>query len=92
LIVDADAVSSTPVAMQSFEPISRRYPQIVEFFGRIHGKELGSCTALNLVRHGLDRITGKQRCRALVGEALDHGCVAYRKPVRSSRLTVEGCS
>jgi hypothetical protein len=27
---------------------------------------------LNLVRHGFDRITGKQRCRALVGEALDH--------------------
>src|SRR5882757_1282333 len=87
LIVDADAVLSTPVAMQGFEPITRRHPQIVELFGRVNGKELGSCAALNLVRHGLDRITGKQRCRALVGEALDHGGVAYRKPVRSSRLT-----
>src|SRR5882724_3689533 len=85
LIVDTDAVLSTPVAMQSFEPIARRHPQIVELFGRIHSKEPGSCTALNLVRHGLDRITGKQRCRALVGEALDHGCGAYRKTVRSSR-------
>src|SRR3979411_2189834 len=86
LIVDADTVLSTPVAMQSFEPITRRHPQIVELLGRVHGKELGSCTALNLVRHGLDRITGKQSCRALVGEALDHEGVAYRKPVRSSRL------
>jgi hypothetical protein len=30
LIVDANAVLSTPVAMQSFEPITRRHPQIIE--------------------------------------------------------------
>jgi hypothetical protein len=53
LIVEADAVLSTPVAMQGFEPITRRHPQIVEFLGRVHGKEPGSCTALNLVRHAL---------------------------------------
>ena len=81
---------SPPVAMQSFEPITRRHPQIVELLGRVHGKELGSRTALNLVRHGLDRITGKQRCRALVGEGLDHGCLAYRKAVRWSRLMPDG--
>jgi hypothetical protein len=90
LIIDADAVLSTTVAMQSFEPIARRHPQIVELLGRVDGKQLGSCTALNLVRQRLDRITGKQRCRALVGEALDRGCGAYRKTVRSSRFRLDG--
>src|SRR4051794_9012561 len=86
LIVDADAVLSTPVAVQSFQPVTGRHPQIVELFGRVQGQELGSCTALNLVWQGLDRITGKQRGRALVGEALDHGCESYRETVRWSRL------
>src|SRR4051794_9869780 len=72
LIVDADAVLSTPAAMQGFEPIARRHSQIVELLSRVDRQELGSCTTLNLVRQGFDRIAGKQRCRALVGEALDH--------------------
>src|SRR6476661_8757270 len=86
LIVDADAVLATPVAVQSFEPIARRRSQIVELLGRVNGEQLGSRTALNLVRQGLDRITGKQRCRSRVGEALDHECKAYRKTVRQSML------
>jgi hypothetical protein len=59
-------VLSTTVAMQSFEPIARRHPQIVELLGRVDGKQLGSCTALNLVRQRLDRITGKPENSAAV--------------------------
>src|SRR4051794_32675197 len=35
LIVDANAVLSTPAAVQSFEPIAGRHPQIVKLFGRV---------------------------------------------------------
>jgi len=38
LIVDADAVLATPVAVQSFEPIARRHPQIVKRLCRVDGK------------------------------------------------------
>jgi hypothetical protein len=36
LIVDADAVLSMSIAMQGFEPIARRHPQIAELLCRVH--------------------------------------------------------
>src|SRR5256885_994141 len=53
LIVDADAVLSAAVAVQSFKAIARRNPQIVELLGRVDGEELGSRPALDLVRQSL---------------------------------------
>jgi hypothetical protein len=49
-----------------------RSAKIVELFGRVNGEKLGSRPLLNLVRQSLDQVAGKQRCRALVSEALNH--------------------
>ena len=45
---------STSIAVQGFEAVARRNPQIVELFGRVDGEELGSRPTLNLVRDTLD--------------------------------------
>src|SRR5436305_13226959 len=73
LIVNTDAVLPAAIAMQRFKPIAGRNPQIFQILGRVHRKQLGSRTALHLVRHRLHGKTGEQRCRSLVGEALDTG-------------------
>ena len=49
LIVDADAVLPPPITVQSFEPIARRNPQIVELFRRVYGKQFCSRPTLNLI-------------------------------------------
>ena len=71
-----------PIAVQGFKAASRRNSKIVEKLGRVDGEKLGSRPHLNLVRYTLYQIAGKQCCRSLVSEALDHDCEAYRKTVR----------
>jgi hypothetical protein len=53
LIVDADAVLAEPIAVQSFEAVAWRNPEVVKLLGRVDRKKLGSCTALNLVSRSL---------------------------------------
>jgi hypothetical protein len=84
LIVDADTLLSAPVTVQSFEAIARRQAQIVELYSGVDGEKLAPHAILNLIRQSLNDVAGKQRRRALVGEALDHSHRAYRKTVRSS--------
>lgn len=50
LIVDADAILTPPIAVQSFEPIARRNGQIVELFCRVKGEQFRSRPTLNLMR------------------------------------------
>jgi hypothetical protein len=38
---------------QRFKSVARRNPQIVNLFGRVNGKKLGSRPLLNLVRYTL---------------------------------------
>jgi hypothetical protein len=84
LIIDADAVLSATIPVQSFETIARRRTQVIELFRRVDGEKLCSRPALNLVRQSPDHVAGKQRCRTLVSEAFNHECGTYRKTVRLS--------
>jgi hypothetical protein len=72
LIVDADAMLSAPIAVQRFKTVARRNEQIFNSFGRVDGEKLRSRPALNLARKNLDRIAGKRRSSAFVGEGPDH--------------------
>jgi len=49
LVIDAGTVLTAPVAVQSFEPISRRNSQIIELLGCIDREKLSSRPTLNMV-------------------------------------------
>jgi hypothetical protein len=84
LIVNADAMLTTPVTVQGFEVIAWRDPKIINFLCRVDRKKFGSRTALDLVRNVPNRVASEKRDRTFVGEALDHDNAAYRITVRKS--------
>jgi hypothetical protein len=84
LIVNADAMLTAPISVQSFEAIAWGDPWIINFLCRVDSKKFGSRTALDLVRNVPNRVAGKKSGRTFVGEALDHDNAAYRIAVRTS--------
>jgi hypothetical protein len=84
LIVNADAMLTTPITVQGFQAITWQDAKIINFLCRIDGKKFGSRTALDLVRNVPNGVAAKKCSRTFVGEALDHDNAAYRIPVRKS--------
>ena len=73
LVVDTNAELTLPVAAQRFQPIARRYSQIVEQRGRINRQQLGTSPPLDLLWEVADGVADENRRCAFVGKALDHG-------------------
>src|ERR1700689_2060420 len=46
LLIDADAVGASPIALELLEPVSRRHPQIIECLGSIQDEQLPQRRAL----------------------------------------------
>src|SRR5438128_200207 len=84
LIVDADAELPAPIAVQGFEAVTRRNPEIVQPPCRVDRLELGPGAPLHLVGKIPDHKASEERGCALVGEAPDHDRT-YRLTVRMSR-------
>ena len=50
LIVDSNAVLPSTIAFQAFQPVSGRYPEIIEVPGIVQHSQLTTTDALNLHR------------------------------------------
>jgi hypothetical protein len=50
LVVDSNTVLTTPVTTQRFQPIRRRYPQVIEARGGIQHDELAQCRTMEVRR------------------------------------------
>jgi hypothetical protein len=50
LVVDSNTVLTTPVATQRFQPIRRRYPQIIQAIGGIQHDEFAQCRTMKVRR------------------------------------------
>jgi hypothetical protein len=72
LIVDPNAVLSSPIPAQSFQPITGRDAQIFEISRSIKCQELRASSSLDLPWQIANGIADENRCCALVGKALDH--------------------
>jgi hypothetical protein len=72
LVVDADAMLATSIALQCLEAVARRNAQVIELPCGIDCQKLGPRAALNPVREIPDRMAHEQRGRSLIGEAPDH--------------------
>src|SRR5207245_10868308 len=81
LIVDANTDLTLAVAIQRLQTVAWRHAQIVELLRCVDCKKLRAGAPLNVwgqVAHDMSR---KDRCCALVAEALDHGssyCITVR--------------
>ncbi len=73
LIIDADAVLSSAIRPQRLQVVAGRDTEIVQLDRRIDNEQLGASPSLNLLRQIPNAVACKDRCRALFGEALDHG-------------------
>jgi hypothetical protein len=49
LLVDADAVGTSPVSLELLEPVPRRHPQIIERLGGIENEQLSQSGTLNIL-------------------------------------------
>jgi len=72
LVVDADAPLPGPIALQLFQPVSRRHAQAIERCCRVDLLQLPPRGPLDLVRQPSDLEALEDRSRPLVGECLDH--------------------
>lgn len=72
LIVDADAVLTTPIAFQRFQPIGRRDTQILETGSGIEHAQLASGDRLDIGRQPARALTTPNLFGFLVDKAPDH--------------------
>lgn len=72
LIIDPDAVLSSPVARQLLEPIARRDAEVPQIFGGIENQELAKGSALELQGPPPHPLPLKDLLGVRVPEALDH--------------------
>lgn len=81
LIVDADAVLASTIAVQRLQTVAGRHAQIVEPLRGIDRQKLRASTPLNLQRQTANGVACEDRCGALVRKALNHDRT-YRDAVR----------
>ena len=72
LIVDADAMLTSTIAVQNFKPAARRHHQEIEACGTVKQVEFPLCAHGDIRRQRLYKPTRKESGRAFVGERLDH--------------------
>ena len=72
LIVDANAVLASAIALELFESIAGRNAEIFELFRRVDGHKLAQHGPLEVGREPSDGLASEQTLRIPVGEALDH--------------------
>jgi hypothetical protein len=71
LVVDADTVSTRPVAFERFEPIVGRNPQIVQLYRTVQHLQLALGNRPDVDKPG-DPLAGKQSLSLGSLERLDH--------------------
>lgn len=88
LLVDADAVGARPVASEFLEPVSRRYPEIIERLGSIQEEQLSQRGALD----ALIELGTRRRCqtRSVSLSANDRNTRAKHNATRYERQTLYG--
>lgn len=72
LVVDPDAVLAFAIAFEGFEPIGRRYAQIVQHAGVPQHAQLAACHRLDICRQAPGRHSAPDLFRFLVGKVPDH--------------------
>lgn len=72
LLVDADAVLASAVALECLELIRRRDHQIAQIRGAVEVFQLLACALLNLVVEALHKCPSEYRLRVFVLEGPDH--------------------
>jgi hypothetical protein len=72
LLVDSDAVLTFSVSFESFQSISRRYPEVVEDRGCIEHPEFSKRNSLDPRPQFLGRQSLEEAFGVAVSEALDH--------------------
>ncbi len=75
LIVDADAVLASTIALERLEPIAGRNPQIGEGVGRIENDEFSKRDALKAGGQTTRAATLKERFRVGVAEGANHALI-----------------
>lgn len=75
LVVDADGVLTSPVSVESFEPVSRRNAELKQLRDRIELGQLSQSRALNIRRKGTDLLQLEQAGSFVAGEGTDHALV-----------------
>jgi hypothetical protein len=73
LIVDSNAALTLAVAVQRFQTVAGRSPQISKLLRCVDCKKLSAGSPLNLRRQIADGVSGEDRGRALISKALNHG-------------------
>ncbi len=71
LVVDADAVLSSPVPGESLQPISGRDPKVLELLCSVQHHELSQCRPLHHRAPGLHPLSPEETVRICVCEAQD---------------------
>lgn len=72
LVVDANAVLSSPSAFQRFQPVARRHRHIRQLCRRIQLQQLAPRGPLNVGRQAPRRLRAKYLFGLRAGEALNH--------------------
>jgi hypothetical protein len=72
LIIDADAVLTSPIPFELLEAVPGRHPKIGELFGRVDRDQLPEHRALERRRVAADGLTAEQARRVSVAKAVDH--------------------
>jgi hypothetical protein len=72
LVVDPDTVLPEPVTFQGFEPISRRYAQVIQLASTVHQTQFSECRSLYTRRKLSASMAGPDALGFSICEILDH--------------------
>ncbi len=94
LVIDPNAVLSSPVSSQLFETICRWCAQIVQLQGLVELVELALCHSPERARADFPRHLGvavvEDIAGALAGKRLNHSCIITDNVIRGNRSFASG--
>src|SRR5580700_2106729 len=86
LIIDVNAVLTSAVTLEWFEPVSRRYPQVVQCRGVIQHQELSQRGLPEVRRRQASAFAGHPEGLGLgIGEAANHTSILTRSVINVHR-------
>ena len=72
LVIDADAVLTSPIPCEFFKPVAGRHTEICEAIRCIQDGEFSPCQAMKIRRQPLRELTSEDPFRFFIVERLDH--------------------
>jgi hypothetical protein len=73
LIIDPDTVLPDTIALQSFQAVSGRYPQVLQFDSILKESQFPSCDLEKITRDSFDALPLPDTLREPAPETFDHG-------------------